>query len=712
MILALLISCVDYNFSEKKDPNLPEDTDTAPTEGDDSIVETYVECSGEWEIEVALNQEEVCYQEQTTGVLDVTLEWEKQSYDDYVEWGQCVMAPVVGQLTDDNGDGVINQSDDPDIVVITDDAGFHEDKHGVIRILKGSDGSMIDAIEMATLDNYTVHPYRYSNVALGDVDVDGAPEIVFLAEVYQTIEEIIDTGVDSAVPEPDSGVDSAEPGQPAEPSDNPISPPPPTAPPNNGGQGGSGQGGSGQGAGGPGGPGGDCTCGPPVECRVVAMNPMMQIEWVGGVVEEGCGGHAPFLTDLTGDGTVEVIVGAMVLDGASGDMLAMGQGDQGRNKAYAEIGFHSVALDMDGDGNQEVLAGRTIYDSTMNISCSVAADFDGFTGAADFDLDGRGEGLLVGGGQVTIFERDCTVVAQWNLPGFGTGGPPTIADYDGDAIPEIGIVDGEYYSVFEPDGTVLWSRPVTDESSHATGSVVFDFEDDAYPEVVYADEQQLWVLDGMTGEARLQFSDHTSRTLHEYPTIADVDKDGSAEIIIVNGGGHSDPVRTGLAVLGSASSNWPSARQVWNQHAYFITNVNDDLSIPANPTPNWQLYNNFRSGAISRQIGASLPDGTLDFDVCLTECAQNIIRFAVQVGNQGLGPLRAGTQLLAYTDFDTLVTVKAIPDDIPSMGVSQPIEFEVEADKILNGVLRVNLDIDDCGDGNNWIQTDQAGCPE
>ena len=703
MILSLLISCVDYNFAEKKDNNLPEDTASAPTDGSDSIVETYEECSGVWEIDVILNQEEVCFQEQTTGVLDVTLEWEKQAYDDYVEWGQCVMAPVVGQLTDDNGDGVINQSDNPDIVLITDDAGHYPDRHGVIRILTGRDGSMVDAIEMATLDNYTIHPYRYSNVALGDVDVDGGPEIVFLAEVYETMPEIPDTA-DTAAPLPDtSEPDSGGPNQPAEPSDNPIVPPPPTVTTFSTG--------GGQGAGnGPGGPE-DCTCPPPVECRVVAMNPMMQIEWVGGVVEEGCGGHAPFLTDLTGDGTVEVIVGAMVMDGSTGEKLAIGDGDQGRNQAYAEIGFHSVALDMDGDGNQEVLAGRTIYNSDMDISCTVEADFDGFTSAADFNQDGRGEGLLVGGGQVTIYERDCTILAQWSLPGFGTGGPPTIADYDGDAIPEIGIVDGEYYSVFEPDGTVLWSRPVTDESSHATGSVVFDFEDDAYPEVVYADEEQLWVLDGLTGEARLQFSDHTSRTLHEYPTIADVDNDGSAEIIIVNGGAHTDPVRTGLAVLGSASSNWPSARQVWNQHAYFITNVNDDLSIPANPTPNWDLYNNFRSGAISRQIGASLPDGLLDFDVCLTECAQNRVKFAVQVGNQGVGPLRAGTQLLAYTDFDTLVTVKALPDDIPSMGVSDPIEFEVDADQILNGVLRVNLDVDDCGDGNNWIQTDQAGCP-
>ena len=85
---------------------------------------------------------------------------------------------------------------------------------------------MVDAIEMATLDNYTVHPYRYSNVALGDVDVDGGPEIIFLAEVYQTIQEIEDTA-DTSIPEPDTGSDSAEPNQPAEPSDNPIVPPPP-----------------------------------------------------------------------------------------------------------------------------------------------------------------------------------------------------------------------------------------------------------------------------------------------------------------------------------------------------------------------------------------------------------------------------------------------------------------------------------------------------
>ena len=685
MLLYFVLACVDYSFWESKDPNLPEDSQSSPTDGDSITELGGIQCNGDWSLDMVLNQAEVCHQDQTTGVLDVTLEWEKQDYDDYVDWGQCVMAPVVGQLTDDNGDGIINASDDPDLVIITDDGGVRPDRHGVIRILRARDGVMVDAIESASFEEYTIHPYRYSNVAIGDIDNDSQPEIVFVAETYQIEQEIGDTA-DWNSPEPTS--DSAEEvDDPEELNDNPISPPPPST-------------------------GGNPTNEPLIRCRLVAMNPLMEIEWMGPVIEESCGGHAPFLTDLTGNGNVEVLLGRTIVDGSSGELLATGDGDRGRNEAYAEIGLHSIALDLDGDGQQEILAGRTVYDSQLNVSCNVLANFDGFTGAADFDQDGIGEGLLVGGGQVTIFEKDCSIISQWELPGFGTGGPPTIADYDGDARPEVGVVDGEYYSVFESDGTVLWSRPVTDASSHATGSVVFDFEDDAYPEVVYADEEQLWVLDGLTGEVRLQFSDHTSRTLHEYPTIADVDKDGSAEIVIVNGGGHIDSAKTGIAVLGSASSNWPAARQVWNQHAYFITNINDDLSIPTNPTPNWNLYNNFRSGAISRQIGANLPDGIVDLEVCLDECSDEIIRFAVQVGNQGLGPLHSGTQILAYTDFDTLIAVKALRENISPMSDPVIVEFEVPSDSIVNGILRVSLGVDDCGDGNNWVQTDDAGCSQ
>ena len=197
---------------------------------------------------------------------------------------------------------------------------------------------------------------------------------------------------------------------------------------------------------------------------------------------------------------------------------------------------------------------------------------------------------MVGNQTATIYDTDCTVLNAWALQGGGTGGPPTIADYDGDQAPEIGLVDAATYTVYEPDGSVLWSAPVTDMSSHATGSLVFDFEGDGLPEVVYADELSLWVFDGRSGTVRLQDAAHNSRTLHEYPTVADIDGDGSAEIIVINGGSHYNEPTTGIFVIGSETNGWQRGRQVWNQHAYNIVNINEDLSIPIQPLTNWPTY--------------------------------------------------------------------------------------------------------------------------
>ena len=674
MIWLLLSACTDYNlFSAFMDKGQSEPY-MSPAETEASVNPPIPECDNNWDLEVVLEQSEVCYSEQTTGLLDVVIEWKMQNYQDYLEWGQSVMAPVIGQLTDDNGDGVINSLDNTDIVVITDDAGFFFDRHGIIRILQGFDGGMIDAVGEAQLGNSTIYPYRYSNVALGDVDADGLPEMVFIAEVVELGAE--DTGAEPASEDTADG--GGENGG-GEPSDNPIRPPPPP----------------------------DVF----VTCRVVAMNPQMEVEWIGSIIEEGCGGHAPAIADLNGDGAPEVILGPYIMSGVDGHTIAKGSADQGRNLAYAEIGMHSVPVDLDADGYQEVLAGRSIYEANGAFRCQNDAPFDGFNGVADFDMDGVGEVLLVGGGVVSIFERDCETISRWNLPGEGTGGPPTVADYDGDGLPEIGVVDGEYYSVFQPDGTVIWSREVSDASSHATGSVVFDFEEDAYPEVVYADEENLWVLDGLTGDIRLQFPEHGSRTLHEYPTIADLDNDGSAEIVIVNGGGHDGSVATGITVLGSESSNWPSARQVWNQHAYFISNVNENLSIPRHPTPNWDLYNNFRSGDISQQIGADLPDALLDLDICIDECQQGNLKFAVQIGNQGLSFLPPTAQILVYTDNDEIIASREIGGIVAVMDISDPIVFEIDYSLVQNGVLGVEISANDCGDGNDRVQRNDVDCP-
>jgi hypothetical protein len=112
------------------------------------------------------------------------------------------------------------------------------------------------------------------------------------------------------------------------------------------------------------------------------------------------------------------------------------------------------------------------------------------------------------------------------MPRAGKGGPPTVADFDGDGMPEIGIAGGSKYSVFDTDGAVLWSVTTQDASSAITGSSVYDFEGDGVADVVYGDEINLYVFSGNDGTVKLKYAPHNSGTAIEYPVIADVDNDG------------------------------------------------------------------------------------------------------------------------------------------------------------------------------------------
>ena len=211
-----------------------------------------------------------------------------------------------------------------------------------------------------------------------------------------------------------------------------------------------------------------------------------------------------------------------------------------------------------------------IFDAEGNQRCSFVTHNNGWGGGpavGDIDGDGIGDVVHVSEGFVTLYDHTCHLLAWWDIPDDGRGGPPTIADYDGDGAPEIGIASSDFYYVFETDGTILWTHEISDRTSNITGSAVFDFEGDGYSEVVYAGEQNLWVFSGVDGVARLRDNSHYSCTAFENPVIVDVDGDDQVEIVGVD--------YNGVRVLGDASESWVSARSVWNQHAYSITNIND-----------------------------------------------------------------------------------------------------------------------------------------
>ena len=108
---------------------------------------------------------------------------------------------------------------------------------------------------------------------------------------------------------------------------------------------------------------------------------------------------------------------------------------------------------------------------------------------------------------------------------------------------------------------------------------------------MYADEVSLFVFDD-TGTPLLSVP-RDSTTFMEYPVVADVDNDGSAEIVVVS---EMPPAPT-LQVIRDAEDRWIQARRIWNQHTYHVTNVREDGTIPAVEPPHWTLLNTFRTNA-------------------------------------------------------------------------------------------------------------------
>src|SRR6218665_3053252 len=378
----------------------------------------------------------------------------------------------------------------------------------------------------------------------------------------------------------------------------------------------------------------------------------------------------PSFADLDGDGTVEIINGNQVFSNTGVLKWTGSDGLGGLN-----TGPISYAANIDLDGPQEVVNGRAIYRADGTLKCVNKNIPQGLSGVGNFDSDPFGEVVIVGDPKVFLMDDDCKLLWQTAIPGSGIGGAPNFADFDGDGQPEIGVAGASRYIVLETNGTIKWSSPTQDLSSNRTGSSTFDFEGDGKAEVIYGDELRLRIYDGATGAVRFDVA-HSSGTTYENPVIVDVDGDDNAEIVMIaNNYGRSGP--TGIRVFRDKNDGWVNTRRIWNQHAYSVTNVNDDGTIPAHPATNWRTpgLNTFRSN--SQGVGNTSPFAASDLMVeegIASACDPEslAVTLTATVRNAGDAASSKGLKVSFYkgdpSEGGTLLGVATVDSVIPAKG--------------------------------------------
>jgi hypothetical protein len=620
VVFLSLVGCTEYGLGSKPDPDGTSSTSTTTTEeeleGDfcaDEPVEGF---------DAELNED--CVTSISTGSFTPVVEWDRPHFPGPV--GDNVMsAPIVVQVTDDDGDGDIDTDDTPDIVFVSYDFG-----EGILRAIDGATGTQHWAVTGYGLQGQ-------GGVAGGDIDGDGVVELISLTY---------------------SGA--------------------------------------------------------------VAFEHDGTVKWS----RNNLSGHiygisdVASISDMDHDGNPEIIAGRAILNGEDGSLQGAGQYGYG-GVAGANVGSCSFAVDLDADGVEEVITGNAAYNPDGSTKWYNPTASDGYPAVADIDGDGEGEVIVSGQGEIRVFDTDYTPISRTPIPGAGSayyGGPPTIADFDGDGEPEIGVAAGSRYSVLEMDGTILWQATTDDASSGNTGSAVFDFEGDGASEVVYADQTRLWVFSGVDGSVKLSSTEHSNGTWLEYAVIADVDGDGHVEIVVPNEYQYGN--QTGITVFGDADDSWQPGRKIWNQHAYHITNVNDDGTIPTHADLNWESYNSFRSGDLATADGLLAPDLVAASDMCEVECSDDRLLVHVLPGNEGMSDVlesqRVQIEIFSEEDDDLdSIDTRMVRADVQAGEFLPSLVFEVEHEDIRDWdaiVVRISSDALECELDNNEIRLPGPFC--
>jgi len=367
--------------------------------------------------------------------------------------------------------------------------------------------------------------------------------------------------------------------------------------------------------------------------RLICYNFDGSVKWIsdqnyGNNVTYAYGGTVGF-ADFNKDGIPEVYIYNEIFNAQTGIKLADG-GLNGTGLHYEHLSYDgsvsvSIAAQLDSDtSGLELAAGYTIYKVNINNPNGMIGNSmtpynitidgslrDGFTSIADINQDGQLDVIVSTYGNnsnaklyaYSLNNNITQLLAKTDLPSGSTSyhwsGHPLIGDIDGSGLPTITLTRPYRLLAYRYNGSTslqqYWSL-TTNDMSGMTGMTMFDFNQDGAQEIVYRDETQLRIINGgIIPPVVLASFNCISGTGLEKPVVADIDNTGSSKICVTCGAHLTSKIEVFAAPM--SQQKWAPSRGVWNQYAYHVLNIDENLTIPQFPENNATFangrYNNF-----------------------------------------------------------------------------------------------------------------------
>ena len=375
--------------------------------------------------------------------------------------------------------------------------------------------------------------------------------------------------------------------------------------------------------------------------------------------------YTPTLGDFDSDGIIEIIGTSNIYRWDSGTNRWVVKypnihSGVGIHHAFADFGkpkengtFDFTTLDGIAEivscGNQNVnistLSGETVFKQTISDTGSAPCAI------GDFEGDGLPEIATAFKDSYRIFDPRCretdpectdegVLWAQKTQTASILYGGSSLFDFDGDGVTEAVYADACYTRIYDGrTGEVLFS------SSHANPSwfgypVIADVDNDESPEIVVGSSIVMSTcespdpihhglhcsndddclsrscVDGLCrchsdSECNLVNPANGSR-FDEYVCTDGITAADQAEGKVCRAKHDLKGSTASIRVLRDRLDRWTSSRNIWNQHAYSITNIYDNQTIPA--TSAWAQnfvtsgLNNFRQNAQGPRATGAAPD--------------------------------------------------------------------------------------------------------